>query len=199
MHYQVPLDIRPHSHEGRRNRSALGITDVNKLGWSISVARVHQEMFERIIELAYRARVIEIPLPAPSGYEVPDRWSFVRTRHSQERFKKAVLDRQNHTCAICGTTVKDVLEVAHISRYASDARNRANPANGIGLCAFCHKAFDHGVFRISGSGRVEYRCETQPDPIAEAHVNGLMGDARLGLLRGVNRQFLHSRLAGDHT
>ena len=69
----------------------------------------------------------------PSNYAIPDAWSLIRARHSLEQFREAVLRRQDYRCAICGTTLREVLEVAHISSYATDITNRANPANGIAL------------------------------------------------------------------
>lgn len=192
--YDPPVDISLRSREGRGNRLALGITDVNKQGWSGSVAPVHQSMFKRIVDRAYRIRRIAVSRPQPLDYEVPDTWSYSRTRHAQERFREAVLSRQNHTCAICGTTVREVLEVAHVSDYASDVGNRANPANGIGLCAFCHRAFDRGVFVITESGSVLFRT-VERDSIAMAHADGISNEARLKLIDGVDGELLRRRLA----
>ena len=193
--YDPPLDISLRRREGRLNRSRLGITDANKLGWSGSVAAMHWKMFERIVELAYQQRSIAASPPDHSEYAVLDSWSFVRSRQAQERFKESVLSRQNYTCAICGTTVREVLEVAHISSYASDVSNRANPANGIGLCAFCHRAFDRDVFRITETGRVVYRRCSEPDPIASAHLRGLSDATRLQLMDGIDREILRRRVS----
>ena len=152
-------------------------------------------MLERIIEHAYRARIVEVPEPELSDHKVLDTWSFVRTRHNQERFKETVLNRQNHMCAVCGTTLREVMEVAHVSTYASDIQNRANPANGIGLCAFCHRAFDRKVFLLTERGEVLYRSGLKWDQMAEAHMAGLSEDARLRLLDGVDKGFLRMRLS----
>ena len=89
---------------------------------------------------AYAESGVSLDPLEPDDYKVPDAYSLVRRRHSLERFKATVLDRQNHTCAICGTAVREVLDVAHISSYSSDTKNRANPGNGIGLCSYCHRA-----------------------------------------------------------
>ena len=192
---QPPLDISLRRREGRHNRSRLGITDVNKQGWSGSVASLHWAMFERIVELAYQQRSVAVTRPESSEYDVPDTWSVVRTRHAQERFKESVLSRQAYSCAICGTTVKEVLEVAHISSYAADVGNRANPSNGIGLCAFCHRAFDRGVFLITESGGVIYRRDSECDPIAMAHARGLSDGTRKKLIEGVDHELLRRRLS----
>ena len=126
---------------GKLNRSRLGIIDLNRLGWSVSIASIPQTRFEQILDFAYAKSDVSLDPLEPDDYEVPDAYSLVKRRHSLERFKAKVLDRQNHTCAICGTTIREVLDVAHISTYAGDPKNRANPANGIGTWSYCHRAF----------------------------------------------------------
>ena len=75
--------------------------------------------------------------------------------------------------------------------------NRANPANGIGLCAFCHKAFDRGVFKITETGGVLYGADVARDSIAVAHADGLSNSVRLRLLNGVERGLLRRRLGEE--
>ena len=200
IEYSRPLDIRTTSKTGRENRAALGVIDVNKIGWSISIVKLHSGMFERIVDLAYRQQHIQFPtILESSDYEVSDAWSYVRTRHSLERFKKTILRRQGYICAICGTTLGVVLEVAHISSYSSDVKNRANPANGIGLCVFCHRAFDRGVFLFNENGVVSLAKDIGSDPVIEAHLSHLSSDARLKLLTGVDQDFLRTRLLNGPT
>lgn len=193
--YSSHLDIRPNSTAGRLNRSRLGITDVNQLGWSVSIASIPQTRFEQILDLAYAESCVSLDALEPSDYEVPDNYSLVRRRDRLERFKRTVLDRQNRKCAVCGTTVQEVLDVAHISHYSSDIKNRANPANGIGLCSYCHRAFDKGVFVIRGDGCVFPTRDMEGDPVAKAHLYGLSQADRRRLLAGVNKELLCERLA----
>ncbi len=193
IEYIKPLDIRPTSVEGRKNRSALGISDVNKLGWSRSVAQLNPGVYEQIVELAYRRRCIAIVPPDSLDYVVPDTWSYVKRRHSVERFKQTVLLRQGFACAICGTTLREVLDVAHISRYSTDVENRANPANGIGLCAYCHRAFDGGAIRLHENGVVSVSDGVDADPVALAHLSNLTAETRLLLLNGVDPELLRQR------
>ena len=196
VQYVRSLDIRPASVEGRRNRASLGITDVNKLGWSRSIAQISPDMYANIVDLAYRRHCIAVVPLDGTDYTVPDAWSFVRRRHSIERFKQTVLLRQGFACAICGTTLKEVLDVAHISRYSTDMKNRANPANGIGLCAFCHRAFDGGAFRLYETGVVSVAEGLDLDPVALAHLSSLSAEARLKLLNGINTELLRQRQLG---
>lgn len=193
--YSSPLDIRATSKQGRDNRLTLGISDVNQLGWSRSVASLNQEMYEQIITLAYGQNSIEVTPPSPAEYKIPDAWSYAKRRHGLERFKGTVLHRQGYRCAICGTTVSEVLEVAHLSSYASDVPNRANPANGVGLCAYCHRAFDKDVFRFSLEGAVRVTKEIEDDRIAELHLSNLSDEERRNMLKGIDEQFLLKRYA----
>ena len=130
---------------------------------------------------------------------MPDAWSFVRKRHSVERFKQVVLLRQGFACAICGTTLREVLDVAHISRYSTDMKNRANPANGIGLCAYCHRAFDGGVFRLHETGIVSVAEGSDLDPVALAHVSSVSAEARLRLLNGIDTRASSTATVGGET
>ena len=193
VQYVRSVDIRATSVAGKRNRASLGITDVNKLGWSRSIAPISPDMYGSIVELAYRRHCIAIVPPDAAEYAVPDAWSFVRRRHSVERFKETVLLRQGLACAICGTTLREVLDVAHISRYSTDIKNRANPANGIGLCAYCHRAFDGGVFRLYENGVVSVADGLDFDPVALAHLSNLSVEARRKLLNGINGELLRQR------
>ena len=180
---------------GRLNRSILGITDVNRLGWSVSIAGITQTRFEQILDLAYSESSVSLEPIESHDYlgEIQDAYSLVRRRHGLERFKATVLNRQNHTCAICGTMIQEVLDVAHISDYASDTENRGNPANGIGLCSYCHRAFDKGVFVVGEDGCVCSTRDIGSDAIAKAHLTGLSSYDRVKLLVGIDKDFLRKR------
>ena len=168
------------------------------LGWSASIARLTPEMYDRILSLAYETGAVVVTSPRANFHEISDDWSIVRKRHSLEGFRRTVLERQGYTCVVCGTQVREVMEVAHISPYSSDKTNRANPANGIALCAFCHKAYDRHVLRIAPDAHVEVHGDMAKDPVAQLHVSGLDQTARTRLLRGVDLKLLEHRyhLAG---
>ena len=155
-------------------------------------------MYDRILSLAYEFGAVVLKPPGPAEYEIADNWSIVRKRHSLEAFRRAVLDRQGCACVVCGTQVREVLEVAHISPYASDKKNRANPANGIALCAYCHKAYDKQVLRIAPDAHVEVQGGMAKDRVAQLHVSGLDRRDRARLLQGVDPELLERRcqLAG---
>lgn len=65
-----------------------------------------------------------------------------QTRKVPERrgFLKAVLERDEYKCQICGKHTSN-LAVHHLNSYNWDVENRCNPDNGVTLCTECHKAF----------------------------------------------------------
>ena len=191
--YVKPLDIRTRTRQGRRNRARLGIANVNRLGLSRSVAKLPGRLFQDIVDLAYEGEFVKPDDPLPGEFSVPDSWSYVRRRDRLEQFRRTVLQRQNYTCAICGTAIRDLLDVAHISGYSTDADNRANPANGVCLCVYCHRAFDRGLVRLGERGSLELASNVMRDTVAKVHFTRLSTDSRRRLLRGVDADLLLRR------
>ena len=193
VRYATPLDIRSHTVDGKRNRARLRIQNVNALGWSTSIARLAGQLFDDIVDLAYGGEHAQLDDPPTGDYTVPDTWSTVRRRHRLEQFRRTVLRRQNHTCAICGTRVARLLDAAHVSDYSTDAANRANPANGIGLCVYCHRAFDGGLVILHPNGRLDAAPPLLGDTVAEQHFDALSPAMRRELLDGVDLELLRRR------
>ena len=50
--FNESLSISPLSKEGMRNRSRLGIIDVNLLGWSQTMPDIGEAMYTNILDLA---------------------------------------------------------------------------------------------------------------------------------------------------
>ena len=196
VEYLRPLDIRTTSATGRSNRAVLGIVDANRLGWSRSIAGVGRELFTNIIDLVYESDCIATPSFQPSDYSLPDHYSWGRRRHAPGNLRTEVLRRQNFSCAICGSGIRQVLDAAHISRYAVDIDNRANPANVIGLCAYCHRAFDAHLFILEEDGTVWVSPSVVDDPIANAHLTSLSKDERRDRIQGIDFSLLRHRYSG---
>ncbi len=193
VRYTRPLDFKASTKQGRANRALLGVKDASRIGWSRSIARLNQITYEQLIDLAYEKLCVDVEPSIDDKHAIPDDWSYNRRRGNLARFKRTVLDRQNHMCAICGTSLQGVLDVAHISGYAVDIANRANPANGIVLCAYCHRAFDNGAFQIQEDGTVASSPNVKLDSIATAHLKNLTPQERLELIDGVDKALLSRR------
>lgn len=186
--YETPVDFKSQTLSGKKNRALLGLDNV--LHWGPSVKLVDENLYGSILDLVYLAGSVQLDNPNPDEYAVSDSWSFVRQRHAQAKFKKSVIDRQNATCLICGTRLSAVIDVAHIIAYSSDINNRSNPANGIALCAYCHRAFDQNIFEIRADGRVN--C-LDNDPVARFHAENMSPTQRKVLMKGENTEFLAKR------
>lgn len=61
----------------------------------------------------------------------------IRTSPAYNQWRKKVLERDNNTCQLCGSTSN--LHVHHIKQFAQDKSERFYLDNGITLCANCHK------------------------------------------------------------
>lgn len=185
--FSEPLSISPATKQGRKNRAQLGITDVNLLGWSQSMPSLSEAMFSAIVEQVELRGIM--PAALADDFSVPDAWSKSKARPAMKRFAAEVINRSNGTCIVCGTGLEGVVEAAHLSPYATDVKNRANPANGVCLCKYCHRALDLRLIAITPEGELLVATDLN-DPVARFHFHQLASDYRRGLLSGVDPRFL---------
>lgn len=71
-----------------------------------------------------------------------------RQRTSQSEFRQRLLASGPVECAICGLTLPEILEAAHLVPHAQGGR--ASRANGRLLCANHHRAYDARLYRWTG-------------------------------------------------
>jgi hypothetical protein len=90
--------------------------------------------------------------------EYADRWSDLAAtqRIGQAFFRRAVLAAWDHSCAVTGLRVAELLRASHIVPWADDAPNRLTPRNGLCLNALHDAAFDRGLMTIDSSMQVVY-------------------------------------------
>lgn len=62
----------------------------------------------------------------------------------QQRFR--VMQRYGPSCMVCGVSVSDLLETAHIRPKGWQGSD--DPRNGLVLCATHHRAYDAGLFAL---------------------------------------------------
>lgn len=187
--FEEPLSISPVTKIGRSNRAKLGIIDVNLLGWSQSMPSLSESMYQSILDLADAEKLIPSIPDDGDDYSVPDGWGKTKTRRVAARFSGPVMQRSNSACVVCGTTLASVVEAAHLSPYAADPKNRANPANGVCLCAYCHRVLDRRLIAIQPNGELLVSSSVE-DTIAEVHFSRIQPDTRSKWLEGVNPRFL---------
>jgi hypothetical protein len=199
MWFSSPLDLSAQTKTGRSNRQVVGLPgDLNSIGWSISMPRIERELFVRLLDAALDATIQGQVLNSDDEADwcVDDSWSLVRRRRRTQKFRAAVLARHNHTCAVCGTRAAFVLDAAHVRSYAAHPAQRANPANGICLCSFCHAAFDSGAVLILPDGSLRTGPDLT-DEIACLHFTAVPAEKRRNWLRGVDKEFLRERASAN--
>lgn len=190
------FDLSARTRTGRRNRDAAGLPgDLNRLGWSISMPRIDRELFCGLLDAALRQSLPrrEQSEDGQAQCHVDDSWSLVRKRCRMQAFRNAVLTRHNYACVVCGTQLRSVLDAAHIRSYAADPSHRADPSNGICLCAFCHGAFDSGDIGIAPDGTLKV-VATLTDEVARMHFAAVPDSQRREWLTGVCCEFLEERM-----
>jgi putative restriction endonuclease len=85
----------------------------------------------------------------------------VKIRLVQSFFRAGVLSSYNYRCSFCDLEQKELLVAGHIIPWSANEDLRADPRNGICLCALHDKAFDRGLlaiaedFSILVSGRID--------------------------------------------
>ena len=84
----------------------------------------------------------------PTGLQGETRLTEVKTRVNQSVFRELVLANYNSKCAITGIDVPELLVASHILPWATNEKERLNPANGICLSMLWDKAFDKGLIGI---------------------------------------------------
>ena len=175
------FDLSPRTKAGRHNRLSMGLPeDLNSIGWSISMPRLERDLFVHLLDAAldsaFRAKAPVVQM-SEANWQVNDEWSLVKRRSRMRAFRAIVLSRHEYTCLVCGTQLLSVLEAAHIRSYASEKSHRANPANGICLCSYCHAAYDSGDIAILPDGEVRC-CGDIRDGIALKHFTALSQEKR---------------------
>ena len=193
--FSKPFELSTQIKAGRRNRQAVGLPDdLNSLGWSISMPRIDCDLFMHLLDAALEAWPPQEAGLDEAGCRIDDSWSLVRKRRRMRAFRVAVLVRHDYTCVVCGTQLRSVLDAAHLRGYAADPEHRANPANGICLCSFCHTAFDGGDVSILPDGSLQFPSNLC-DEIALAHFTAVSAETRRHRLQGVDERFLLERAA----
>ena len=74
-----------------------------------------------------------------------------RIRLVQRFFRNTVISAYDSKCAICQIAEAEFLNASHIVPWSVDQSLRANPTNGISLCALHDRAFDRGFISLSDS------------------------------------------------
>jgi len=77
-----------------------------------------------------------------------------KVRRAQYAFRRAVMASYESRCAICEIAMPELLAASHIIPWRNDESRRADPTNGLALCALHDRAFDRGLICINDATRV---------------------------------------------
>lgn len=78
----------------------------------------------------------------------------VRVRLVQGFFRRTVLASYDFKCAICAIPLPSLLCASHIIPWNVAQNRRADPTNGLSLCALHDRAFDRGLIALESDRRV---------------------------------------------
>lgn len=110
--------------------------------------------------LAYESEQAFVRLAEPVGITADRRDEFrtrdvatereqlVRVRLVQRFFREAVLASYGYRCAVCNMAIAEMLIASHIIPWSVDVTRRADPTNGLAMCALHDRAFDRGLMTI---------------------------------------------------
>jgi putative restriction endonuclease len=107
----------------------------------------------------------------------------VKVRLVQTFFRRTVLASYGSTCAICGIRPAQLLLASHIIPWSANETRRADPTNGLCLCALHDRAFDCGLLTIDESMRImvsptlhvtQHTSTAKPQPISLLHKAALL-------------------------
>ena len=108
-----------------------------------------------------------------------DALRMVRVRLVQSFFRDAVLTSYDYKCAICQIDLVELLTASHIIPWSHNVERRADPRNGLSLCAIHDRAFDRGLLTIDTNFKIVLSAKAkQPtvNPMCLFALQGIEGE-----------------------
>jgi putative restriction endonuclease len=97
-----------------------------------------------------------------------------RVRLVQRFFRDTVLSSYNYSCTVCKINLSKMLNASHIIPWSIDKNRRADPTNGLSLCAFHDRAFDRGLISVDKNYRIILSKEVKIIDAPKLHRVGLL-------------------------
>jgi putative restriction endonuclease len=95
----------------------------------------------------------------------------LKVRIVQRFFREAVLSSYDYQCSVCCLNLPALLNASHIIPWAKDKSQRANPRNGISMCALHDRAFDRGLFTVDEKYKIILSKELKTKKVCDFHKN----------------------------
>ncbi|TKJ37738.1 MAG: restriction endonuclease [Planctomycetes bacterium B3_Pla] len=131
-----------------------------------------QQSLARLLGKEDRDHELDIALLEP---DIPTEARRVtRVRLVQSFFRDAVLSSYNYSCTVCHIQLCSMLNASHIVPWSIDEKRRADPSNGLSLCAFHDRAFDRGLITIDEDLRVVLSATARVKDAPKLHRVGLL-------------------------
>ncbi len=92
-----------------------------------------------------------------------------KVRIVQRFFRDAVLSSYNYQCSVCCLKLPALLNASHIIPWSKDKTQRANPRNGISMCALHDRAFDRGLFTVDDDYTIVLSKELKKKTVCDFH------------------------------
>ena len=85
-----------------------------------------------------------------------------------------VLASYDFNCALCRMSLPAMLNASHIIPWAVNKQRRADPRNGICLCALHDRAFDRGLITVCEDYKIAVSREIKTPNASKLHRIGLL-------------------------
>ncbi|MCH8027484.1 MAG: HNH endonuclease [candidate division Zixibacteria bacterium] len=142
----------------QRKRGIKGLSNVSMADRRIW-KEFNQDWEGRVLESAEHIRTLSLSnviegAPKDIGHTETERMGTTKVRLVQQFFRNAVLSAYRNVCAICSLELPQLLIASHIIPWSMNVTLRADPRNGISLCALHDRAFDRGLITIDENLKV---------------------------------------------
>ncbi|QEG26578.1 hypothetical protein GobsT_13190 [Gemmata obscuriglobus] len=140
------------THQQRGVKGLSKVATLDRTVWNEFLTDPDTVSFEAAKALAELESRPVLPAIEPelAQLEGKEKERVVRVRVNQHFFRELILTGYGEACAVCGLPVSELLVAAHIVPWATDARLRMNPRNGLCLCGTHDRAYERGLLRVSG-------------------------------------------------
>lgn len=165
------------THQKRNVKGLAHGSKLDKVIW--------EEFNKNWEELAYQSESVLNNLPMPCenvGFEEEVLREYVKTETSrqvrvrlvQRFFREAVLSGYHYSCAVCQINLPVLLNASHIVPWSKDKTRRADPRNGMSLCALHDRAFDRGLITFDQKHKVVLSKQLRVKNPSDLHRVGLL-------------------------
>jgi len=159
-------NIQGLKHAGKQDRE---VWDEFCLNWE-SLALASQQIIESL-------GITITKYPDEFEYDALKETEMLRTqkvRIIQRFFREAVLSSYNYQCSVCSLSLPVLLNASHIIPWSKDKSQRANPRNGISMCALHDRAFDRGFITVQEDFKIAVSREIKTPNASKLHRVGLL-------------------------